>query len=342
MLHLLNQGNSTPIDGLAVAGNHAGARMGVTGGLFNNSSNRRSAMNIAITGGSGFVGGHLSRYLIEQGHRVVALGTRPRYSGPASPLFRYVSANTAEAGEWQDHIAAADVVFNLAGRTIFQRWSPKYKQQIFDSRIRTTRHVVKALDPSRKTALISTSAVGYYGSCGDRELPESAPAGEDFLAEVGKAWESEALAAQDRGARVVLARFGIVLGVDGGALSKMIPAFRSFVGGPLGNGRQWFPWIHMADVIGALDFLAGRSDLRGPFNLCAPNPVRNGDMAAALGRALGRPAKMAVPAFVLKTVMGELAGVLLASQRALPSNLLAAGYHFNFPEIGSALEDLTR
>lgn len=141
---------------------------------------------------------------------------------------------------------------------------------------------------------------------------------------------------------MALARFGIVLEAHGGALAKMIPAFRLFVGGPLGNGRQWFPWIHLRDLIRALDFLAVRDDLSGPFNLCAPHPVRNRDMAKALGTALGRPAKLAVPAFVLRTMMGELADVLLGSQRTLPARLMAAGFEFEFPDIDAALVDLIR
>jgi uncharacterized protein (TIGR01777 family) len=299
-------------------------------------------MNVVITGGTGFVGSFLNRFLLDAGHNVTALGTRPSFAGPVAPHFHYVRANTAEAGDWQDHVARADCVFNLAGRSIFKRWSRKYKQEIFDSRIRTTRNVVDALAPSGKSVLISTSAVGYYGSCGDRELTEDALPGNDFLAELGQAWEAEALAAEPKGVRVVLARFGIVLGAGGGALSKMIPAFRAFVGGPLGDGYQWFPWIHMRDVIRALDFLSTRNDLHGAFNLCAPHPVRNRDMAAALGAALGRPAKLALPAFALKAVGGELADVLLGSQRALPANLLAARFDFDFPEIALALDDLIR
>ena len=297
-------------------------------------------MNVVITGGTGFVGSHLGRYLVDEGHHVSALGTRERFQGPDSPLFRYVRADTSQTGEWQDLVAQSDLVFNLAGRTIFQRGTRKYKQQIVDSRISTTRHVVDALEASRDTVLVSTSAVGHYGSRGDEVLGEDAGLGNDFLADVSRSWESEAMAAEAKGVRVVIARFGIVLGMDGGALSKMIPAFRSFVGGPLGDGRQWFPWIHMDDVVRALSFLSNRSDVRGPFNLCAPNPVRNRDMAKALGAALGRPAKMAVPAFMLRTMMGELAGVLLGSQRTVPANLLAAGFEFHYPEIAAALHNL--
>ncbi len=297
-------------------------------------------MNILITGGTGFVGTHLSRACLDDGHDVTILGTRPRYEGPTYSRLRHVAADATKPGDWQAHVTGADVIFNLAGRNIFQRWTRKYKQQIYDSRILTTRNVVDALPQPATSVLVSTSAVGYYGSCGDAELSEESPPGKDFLAGLAKDWEAEAEAGEAKGARVVLVRFGIVLGRNGGALAKMIPAFRSFVGGPLGNGRQWFPWIHLQDLLGALKFLAVRSDLKGPFNLCAPHPVTNAEMAGALGKALGRPAKMAMPAFMLRMMMGELGDVLLSSQRTLPDRLLAAGFEFGFPQIDQALADL--
>ncbi len=217
-----------------------------------------------------------------------------------------------------------------------------YKQQIYDSRILTNRYLVEALPSTSQTNLVSTSAVGYYGDCGDTELTEASSPGRDYLADVAKAWEAEANAAEAKGARVVIARFGIVLGADGGAFAKMLPAFKSFVGGPLGNGKQWFPWIHIQDMVAALWFLGAGTELSGPFNLCAPYPVRNSAMAAALGKVLDRPAGMPAPAFMLKMMMGELAGVLLASQRTLPSNLLESGFQFRFPKIDAALENLVQ
>jgi uncharacterized protein (TIGR01777 family) len=297
-------------------------------------------MKIVITGGSGFVGTHLNQYLLAAGHVVTALGARPFYKLIDHPRFTYKAADTTIPGNWQQTVADADLVFNLAGRTIFKRWSRRYKKQIYDSRILTTRNIVAALSSSSSKVLVSTSAVGYYGDCGDTELIESSPPGSDFLSVLAKDWESEALAAQTKGTRVAIARFGIVLGVDGGALSKMIPAFRSFVGGPLGDGQQWFPWIHIQDMVAALNFIGTGSDLSGPFNFSAPHPVRYGMMVQSLGRVLARPAAMAVPAFMLKMAMGELAGVVLASQRVLPSRLLRAGFEFRYPEIGVALENL--
>lgn len=297
-------------------------------------------MRIVITGGSGFVGTRLSRFLLAAGHVVTALGSRPSYELIDHSRFTYTAADTTLSGNWQQAVSDADLVFNLAGRTIFKRWSHRYKKQVYDSRILTTRNTVEALSTASSTVLVSASAVGYYGDRGDTELTESSPPGSDFLAQLAKDWESEALVAQAKGTRVAIARFGIVLGSEGGALAKMIPAFRSFVGGPLGSGQQWFPWIHIQDLVAALHFIGTGSDLSGPFNLSAPHPVRNGMMAQALGRVLARPAALVVPSFMLKMTMGELAGVILASQRVLPTHLLEAGFEFGFPEIEVALENL--
>ena len=298
-------------------------------------------MNIVLTGGTGFVGTHLCRACLEAGHDVTAIGSRPTFDRIAHPHFDYLSADTTRSGPWQERLARADRIYNLAGRTIFQRWSSGYKQQIYDSRVLTTHNLVAALPAATTATLISASAVGYYGSRGDTELTEEAPNGDDFLAALARDWEIEAIKAGDKGARVVTVRFGIVLGREGGALAKMLPAFRSFMGGPLGTGRQWFPWIHIQDLVAALQFLGDRGDLKGPFNLCAPHAITNAQMAAALGRALERPARLAMPAFMLKLSMGrELADVLLGSQRTLPTRLLAAGFTFGFDRIEAALADL--
>jgi hypothetical protein len=297
-------------------------------------------MRVVVTGGSGFVGSRLCRYLLDAGHRVTALGSRPGHAGPKDPSFAYVAADTSRPGPWQEAVARADLVFNLAGRTIFKRWSETYKRQIHDSRILTTRHVAEAMVPRPGVALVSTSAVGYYGSCGDRELTEDTPPGDDFLAGVGRAWEAETGAAAEKGVRVAVARFGIPLDPGGGALAKMLPAYRFFAGGPLGRGSQWFPWIHLDDLVRALGFLADRGEMHGPYNLCAPHPVTNREMALALGAVLGRPARLAVPAMVLRLLMGEMAGLLLGSQRALPAKLLEAGFSFRYPFISHALNHL--
>ena len=195
-------------------------------------------MKIVITGGTGFVGTQLCRYCLEAGHEVTAIGSRPVFNGIGHSSFRYLADDTTRSGDWEAHIGSADLIYNLAGRNIFQRWTAAYKRQIYDSRILTTRNLVDALPTQGGATLVSTSAVGYYGSGGDTELTEDAPRGDDFLAALARDWEAEAQKASARGIRVVIARFGIVLGRRGGALAKMVPAFRAFMGGPLGSGRQ--------------------------------------------------------------------------------------------------------
>jgi uncharacterized protein (TIGR01777 family) len=297
-------------------------------------------MKVLIIGGTGFIGSHLAQAVCGAGHAVTVVGSRPAPAGNAKEAFDRIQADTTRTGPWQEAVAQSDLIVNLAGRTISHRWTERYKQQIYDSRILTTRHLVNALPNPCRSALISASAVGYYGDGGETELHENAPAGNDFLAGLAKDWEAAALAASAKGARVVIARFGIVLGREGGALAAMLPAFRKFMGGPLGSGRQWFPWVHIRDLVAAIRFLADHADLSGPFNLCAPHPVRNAELARSLGRVLGRPAKMAAPAFMLKMMFGELADALLASQRAVPVRLLAAGFNFGFNELDAALSDL--
>ena len=212
-------------------------------------------MKIFITGGTGFVGTHLSRVCVDAGHEVTVVGSRSLSARAGSSPINRITADTTRPGAWQADAAAADLIFNLAGRNIFQRWTRKTKRRIYDSRILTTRNLVAALPADSRSVLISTSAVGYYGDCGDSELNEDSPAGNDFLADLARDWEHEALKAEARGMRVVLTRFGVILGPGGGALAKMIPAFKSFMGGPLGSGRQWFPWIHVQDLVKAADWL---------------------------------------------------------------------------------------
>ena len=297
-------------------------------------------MNYFITGGTGFVGRHLSEFLLQDGHRVTAVGTSRNPRMIENPGFRYIAADLTQPGAWQQELAGQQVVINLAGRSIFKRWTEKYKQQIYDSRILTTRNLVRALPTDPDLVFCSSSAVGYYGSRDDDILMEDALPGDDFLAVLAKNWEKEALKAQARGIRVVLTRFGIVLSRDGGALAKMIPAFRGFVGGPLGSGSQWFSWIHLHDLLYAFKFVIANRKLSGPVNFTAPKPVRNRALAKQLGEALNRPAFMPAPAFMLKLILGEFGGTLLASQRAIPAKLQRQGYRFSYPDLKSALSEI--
>jgi uncharacterized protein (TIGR01777 family) len=299
-------------------------------------------MKIFITGGTGFVGKYLCKRLLDLDHQVIGVGTRPRFKEIQHQGFEYISADTTKPGDWQKKLGDVDAVVNLAGRSIFNVWTDYYKQQLYDSRVLTTRNLVEALPADRKVVLCSTSAVGCYGSRGDDTLTEAEPFGDDFLADLSKDWEAEALKAEEKQARVVIMRFGIVLGKNGGAFKQMHTPFRFGVGGPMGDGRQWFPWIHISDIIGAIEFCLTHEEISGTANFTAPNPLQNRDFAKALGQALKRPAFFTVPSFVIKTAMGELGEVLLSSQRAVPEKLMSLGYSFNYHHAESALEDLTR
>lgn len=297
-------------------------------------------MKIVITGGLGFVGRHLTTHLLAQGHQVVVTATGSAPAALAHQNLTCIQADTTLPGNWQDALQDAQAVINLTGRSIFKRWNTRYKEQIYKSRIQTTQNIVAALPKNAGTVLCSTSAVGYYGNRDDQVLDETAPAGSDFLAAVSIDWEQAALAATSKDVRVAIMRFGVVLGPNGGALAQMLPPFRLFVGGPLGNGRQWMAWMHIQDLIAAVDFILHNASCQGTFNFCTPHPVQNVTLARTLGQCLGRPAVLPAPAFMLKLVLGEFAGVLLASQRAVPENLLNAGFAFQFPELKDALRDL--
>ncbi len=299
-------------------------------------------MKVFVTGGSGFVGTTLCARLLAAGHAVTILTRSSRGAGRLPPGAQACLGDPTSPGPWQQTAALHEAFVNLAGASIFARWTPGYKEQIRASRINTTRNLVDALarrPPGRPAVLISASAVGYYGPRGDQELSEQDPAGVGFLAEVCKAWEAEAQAAARLGARVVCARFGIVLGNGGGALGQMLPLFRLGLGGPLGSGRQWFSWIHQADLVEALLFCL-EQELSGPANCCAPEPVTNRELTRALGRVLRRPAILPAPGFAVRLVLGEMGSVVLSGQRVIPSALTRAGFMFHFPELEGALRDL--
>jgi len=298
-------------------------------------------MKIFITGGSGFVGTNLSFYLLEKGHSIIAVGTSLSHKVISHENFRYISADTTKKGAWQDALKDVDAVINLAGKNIFKLWSDSYKDQIYKSRILTTRNLVEAMPDKKDTILCSTSAAGYYGDRADEVLKEDSLPGYNFLAKVCIDWEKEAFQAEAKGIRVAAMRFGVVLGKNGGALEKMVPAFKFFAGGPLGSGLQWFPWIHMDDLIAAIIFILENPDVKGPLNFCSPNPVRNRDFAKTLGKVLSRPSFMRAPSFMIRLIMGEMGKSLMSSQRAIPDKLLKHGFTFQYPNINNALYNLT-
>ena len=295
-------------------------------------------MKILITGGLGFVGANLSDFLLDKGHAVVAVGRAATQNRITANRYQYISADTTQPGDWQKALADVDAVVNLVGKSIFKRWSKSYKKKIYDSRILSTRNVVDGLPTDHSVVLCSASGAGYYGNRGDDLLNEDGKPGNDFLASVSVDWEAEALKGAAKGLRVALMRFGVVLAKDGGALAKMIPAFRSFVGGPIGSGNQWFSWIHLTDLMNAILFVCEHPQVSGPLNFCAPNPVRNRKLASTLGQILGRPAIMPAPAFMVRAVLGEFGNVLLDSQRAIPAKLLSHGFEFHYPDIKSAVQ----
>ncbi len=295
---------------------------------------------ILITGASGFVGKRLSHLFLLKGDQVIGLGTSDGHPFTQSfENFKWVSADTTMEGEWQNYVSKADIIINLAGRSIFKYWTKKYKQAIYESRILTTLNVVNALDDQKQQLLLSTSAVGIYGDGEDELMTEDTPPGKGFLSSVCVDWEKEAKKANAKNTRVAIMRFGVVLW-KGGALSKMIPAFKFFAGGPLGNGQHWFPWIHIKDLENAVEHIIENKSLEGVFNFTSPEPVRQKQFARVLGKRLNRPSFMPAPAFMLKIIMGELGSALLESQKAIPKHLEAADFTFLFPDVDSALKDI--
>jgi hypothetical protein len=301
-------------------------------------------MRIFITGSNGFVGTNLGRFFLNEGHEVTGL-VRTEEKGKILPNgMSYVVGEGTKPGKWQEAVSGHDVLINLAGVPIFQRWTPAYKRLLYDTRILTTRNLVDAIpaEIGSSVTLLSTSAVGYYGATRDEELGESSPPGDDFLATLALDWEGEAAKAREKGVRVVITRFGVVLGRDGGALAQMVLPFRFFVGGPLGNGRQWFSWIHIEDLCRAAHFVMTDKEINGPVNFTAPGPVRNRHLARAIGKALRRPSIMPAPAFMIRLLMGEFGSVILRGQRVVPRLLQSRGFKFKFADIEASLADLLR
>jgi uncharacterized protein (TIGR01777 family) len=291
-------------------------------------------MRVAVTGATGFVGRALCAELRRGGHRVVALTRDPQRAQTRLPGVETVAWNAS-----QEELPAVDAIVNLAGESLTGRWSDAKKQRIRDSRVDGTRRLVEAIGRAspRPGVLISGSAVGVYGDRGEETLTEASSLGNVFLARVCQEWYEEAQRALEWGVRVVKVRLGVVLDRDGGALAQMLTPFRLGVGGPLGSGRQWFPWIHRADAAGLVCFALQRSEVTGALNAVAPEPVRNGEFARALGRALHRPALLPAPSLALRLLLGEFADTLLGSQRVVPERARSAGYAYQYPGLTSAL-----
>ncbi|MFM8985878.1 MAG: TIGR01777 family oxidoreductase [Planctomycetia bacterium] len=298
-------------------------------------------MKALVTGATGFVGPRLLRLL----DRPIVVSRNPdRARASVGHLAeRIVRWDPMEGPPPAEAFEGVDAVLHLAGESVAEgRWTAAQKNRIRDSRVLGTRHLVQGITQTARkpSVLVSASAVGYYGDRGDEELTESARPADDFLARVCVDWEREAVAAEKAGVRVVTARTGIVLGAGGGALAKMLTPFKLGGGGPLGNGRQWMPWIHVADLARLYVHAAETGSIQGAMNAVAPHPVRNSEFTKALGRALHRPAFIPAPYFGLRLLFGEFAQVLFASQRVIPRVALDSGFVFQFPEIAAALREI--
>jgi len=300
-------------------------------------------MKVFLTGGTGFVGTTLARELTAKGHSVTVLMRKVEAGVSLPPGAISLEGDPTIRGAWQERVPEHEAVINLAGASIFTRWTDEAKRAIRESRILTTRHLVEALAPrkGKETHLFSTSAVGYYGFHGDEDLIEESPPGTDFLAMLAREWEAEAVKAKEHGVRVVLCRFGIVMGRNGGMLGEVVPIFRMFLGANLGSGNQWLSWVHETDLARIFLFLLEKRSLEGPLNCTAPEPVRNSEFTETLGGVLGVPTFLPpVPGFMLRLIKGEFGGVILKGQRVLPRRLLAAGFQFHYPSLKVALTEI--
>ena len=303
-------------------------------------------MRVIITGGTGLIGRALATNLLNGGggkHEVIVLSRNPHRVSGLPRGVQVVGWDGRSAQGWEHLIEGADAIVNLAGASLSEgRWTEQRKHLIFDSRVHAGQAVTQAIEGARlkPKVLVQASATGYYGSHGDEKITEDAPPGNDFLAQVCIAWEAGTASVEQWGVRRVVIRTGVVLSTRGGALPRMTMPFKMFVGGPLGSGRQWLPWIHIADEVGAIRFLIDKEDAFGPFNLTAPEPATNRQFSRVLGRVLGRPSVLPVPAAALRLMFGEMSMVLLEGQRAVPQRLLAAGYQFRFPDLEQALRHL--
>ena len=300
-------------------------------------------MKVIITGGTGLIGRALVESLSADGHEVIVLSRHPREKDPALPRVRTERWDARTAAGWGHLADGADAIVNLAGASIAGGlWTEAHKRRILDSRLRAGEAVLQAVQEAshRPRVLVQSSGIGYYGFRGDEELTEEDGPGDDFLARVAVAWEAVTQPVEELGLRRVVIRTAGVLSRRGGFLPPMMWPLRLFVGGPLGSGRQWLPWIHIADEVGAIRFLLENEQAAGPYNLAAPHQTTSAEFGRILARTMGRPFYMPAPAFMLRLVLGEMSSLLLEGQRAVPRRLLEQGFTFRFPEAEQALRDV--
>jgi uncharacterized protein (TIGR01777 family) len=303
-------------------------------------------MHVLITGGTGLIGTALANALLADGHRVTILTRQQKPSLSEGAVAQLWDAKTPK--DWGHLVNEVDAIVNLAGENLAGqgplpvRWTESRKEVIRQSRIGAGLALAQAIDGATKppAVLVQASGIGYYGTSDNEPIDEEAPAGTDFLATLAVDWEASTRSVEDKGVRRVIIRTGAVLSIGGGALPKLLLPYQMFVGGPVGSGRQFLPWIHIDDEVNAIRFLIDQSTAQGAFNLCAPSPVTNREFGNTLGRVMNRPSLLPVPAFVLRALLGEVADVVLEGQRGLPKRLQSLGYDFRFAELEPALRDL--
>ncbi len=302
-------------------------------------------MRIAITGGTGLIGRALADDLAAGGHEVILLSRTPEQATGLPAGVRAVGWDGRTAAGWGLLVDGAQAIVNLAGENLGAgRWTAERKRRFRDSRLNAGQAVVEAVQAASRAprVVVQSSAVGYYGPQADQELAEEAPSGSDFLARLCVEWEASTAPVEAMGVRRAVIRSGVVLHASEGALPRMLLPFKLFVGGPLGSGRQWISWLHIADEVAAIRFLIDTEEAAGAFNLTAPYPLTNAEVGRAVGRVMRRPAWLPAPAFALRLILGEMATVVLDGQRVVPRRLLALGFAFRFPEAEAALRDLLR
>jgi uncharacterized protein (TIGR01777 family) len=301
-------------------------------------------MRIIITGGTGLIGRPLSTALVAEGHDVTVLSRNPDKIKDMVAGVKLAAWDGQSAQGWGQLADGADAIINFAGEGIGDgRWNNERKQKIRQSRTMAGKAVLEAISAAavKPKVLLQASAVGYYGTnTGDKLVTETASPGNDFLSKVCFDWEASTAAATRMGVRRPVLRTGIVLANEGGAFPKLLLPFKFFAGGPLGNGKQWLPWIHIEDEVRAIQFLLNTDQADGPFNLAAPNPVTNSEMAKQIGEAMGRPSFMPAPGFALKTVLGDMSTLVLDGQRAVPTKLQALNFPFKYETVQGALRNL--
>ncbi len=301
-------------------------------------------MRIVVSGGSGLLGSALTAALVGEGWEVVILSRAPERVGPLAPGVRAIAWDAKSPdGPWRGACEGADALVHLAGENLAAgRWTSARKERMWRSRVSSGEALARGIEnlsPPPKV-FVQASGIGYYGAHGSEEIDEGAAIGKGFVCELSHAWEEASRPVEALGVRRVILRTGMVLSGRGGALPKLVLPFRFFAGGPMGSGQQWISWIHLADQVAAMRFLIGAEQARGPFNLTAPEPVENVQLARVIGRTLHRPSWLRVPAWSLKLLLGEMSTVLLTGQRVIPRRLLDLGFHFRYTTIEAALADL--